>query len=537
MYNESNNVFGVRNMKLRNNLATDVNEKITRREYIAYSSSTAMSRVGSAMNGFFGGLVASTFLGLSPEAFGIYGTIVFILGFWDIANDIIVASFLDFSRKNFGRWGRFKPWLMLTIVPLNLVVILQALPINEYFPEVGDVFKVTYLVVLYLLNDTLTTFYNAALTALNARRTTDNRERGRIAATDSILGSSIGSTGTYIATLLPYILPNMSQAERYFYGYGVVTLLAIPLSVWNIIVTKERITEPLQAERIHIKEMGKVVKEIYKKIVKNKPLMLFMLSEVLGHGFSIGYGCMTYAFIACFSTEMFEITFFKDTFIEFTYSYNDGNYAALLAFASLASFVTTGISLFLAPIVRRWVDDKVLYICTKLGTGVCYILMFLSIYPYEKHTPQEIFVNVVFWYALHGLTTGFYNTIPGLIQLAAYDYGEYKFGERNEVTVSAVKNTLSRILANCTDYFIKLLLIFVGYKEFAETPELMPLQAKKSLLYIFALLPGLFSFTSIIPMFFYKLSGKKHKEIVKALEERRQQSLDEFNEFVSEKAE
>lgn len=504
----------------RNKLATDVNEKLTVREYTAYSASSAMSRIGSAMNGFFGGLVASTFLGLSESAFATYSTIVFILGFWDIANDVIVSSFLDKNRRSFGRWGRFKPWLMLTIVPFNLVVILQAMPLKDFFPGISDTFKVAYLVLLYFLNDALSTFYNAALTSLNARRTTDNIERGYIASIDSILGSAIGSTGTYIAAFLPFVLPNMSDAERYFYGYGVVTLLAIPLSIWNIIETKERITDPPVAEIPKLRD-------VYRTIIKNKPLMIFMVSEILGHGFSIGYGCMTYAFIACFSAEQFEITFFRDTFLEFTYSYNDGNYAALMSFASLASFVTTGISLFLAPIVRKWVDDKILYISMKLGTGICYILMFLSIYPYEEQTPQEIFVNVVFWYALHGLTTGFYNIIPGLIQMAAYDYGEYKFGERNEATVSSVKGTLSRILTNCTTYLTNLLLIFVGYKQFADTPELMPLEAKKSLIYLFALLPGLFSFASIIPMFFYKLSGKEHKKIVKALEEKRQQNLDE----------
>jgi Na+/melibiose symporter-like transporter len=57
----------------------------------------------------------------------------------------------------------------------------------------------------------------------------------------------------------------------------------------------------------------------------------------------------------------------------------------------------------------------------------------------------------------------------------------------------------------------------------------MPIEAKSSLIYLFALTPGLFSFLSIIPMIFYKLSGKKHKEIVKSLEEKRQQSLDKVN--------
>ena len=51
---------------------------------------------------------------------------------------------------------------------------------------------------------------------------------------------------------------------------------------------------------------------------------------------------------------------------------------------------------------------------------------------------------------------------------------------------------------------------------------------------MFAIFPAVFSVFSIIPMFFYKLSGKKHKEITKALEDRRQQSLDEIAKAVGE---
>ena len=508
--------------KIKNTLATDVNEKLTKKEYIAFGASTAISKVSTAMSGFFGGLVASTFLGLSESAFATYSTIIFILGFWDIANDVIVSSFLDKSRKTFGNWGRFKPWLMLMIVPCNLVLILQTLPIKAFFPEATDTFKVIYLVLLYFLNDAFSTFYNAALTALNARRTTNNLERGYIAAIESILGSSVGACGTYIAALLPFILPNVSEAERYFYSYSVVTIAAIPLAIWNIVVTKERIAEPT-------KTATPKLREVYGHIIKNKPLILYMISEILGHGMSVGYGLMTYAFIACFRAETFTLTLFSGTPFEFNYIYNDGNYAALLSFASLASLVTTGISLFLAPIVRKWIDDKYLYIGMKLGTAFCYFAMFFSIYPYEAHTPQQIFLSVVIWYAIHGLTTGFYNTIPGLIQMAVYDYGEYKHGERNEATVSSLKNTLSRILGNCTNYVTNLFLIYVGYKAFAETPELMPTEAKASLMYLFAILPAIFSLLAVIPMIFYKLTGKKHKEITSNLAERRQNILDEIN--------
>jgi hypothetical protein len=47
--------------KLVNNLATDVNEKLTKKEYVAFGASTAISKVSTAMSGFFGGLVAQHF--------------------------------------------------------------------------------------------------------------------------------------------------------------------------------------------------------------------------------------------------------------------------------------------------------------------------------------------------------------------------------------------------------------------------------------------------------------------------------------------
>lgn len=515
--------------KIRNAIAVNVNEKMTLQEYASFASSTAVSRVGSAMNGFFGGLVASTFMGLSESAFATYSTIIFILGFWDIANDVIVASFLDKSRRTFGSWGRFKPWLIMMILPFNFVVIMQTFPLRDFFPQLGDTFKVIYLVLLYFLNDAFSTFYNAAMTALAARRTANNMERGYFAAMESIIGSAIGSTGTYIAALLPFILPNATDAQRYFYSYSTITIIAIPLTLWHIIVTRERIAEPP-------KEETPKLRDFYKDLINNKPLLLYMLSEIIGQGFGVGYSLMTYAFIACFSAESFSLTLFEGTAIEFTYNYNSGNYAALLSVASLASFVTTGISLFLAPIIRKWVDDKLLYIGMRLGTGICYISMFFSIYPFKEHSLDQIFLRVVFWYALHGLTTGFYNTIPGLIQMATYDYAEFKFGERNEATVSSLKSTIGRIISNCTTYFTNIFLVYVGYKEYAETPELMPTEAKSTLIYLFATLPGIFATLSIIPMLFYKLSGKKHKEIVDALEARRQSTLDDLNNTETEVA-
>ncbi len=506
----------------RNAIASDVKEKVTKKEYVSFGSYIMLDRTGAALRAFFGGLVASTFIGLSEKGFMVYSTIIFILGFWDIANDVIVANILDKRRKPMGQWGRFKPWMLIMLVPVQLIYVFQAVPIRQFFPGAGDVSKIIYLVTLSLLSDIVRTFFDSAHTALGARRTTNQTERGYIAGMESIIGSIFGASGTYIAAGLAFLLPHISDAERYFYSLIVVSGITIPFAFWYIISTKERIVE-LKKEEVT------KLRDVYTQFLHNKPLLLIMISDVLGQGMGVGYGLMTYMFIANFAKETITLNIFGWELVNIK-----DNYAALLAFSSLASIVTTGISLVAAPIIRKWIDDKVLYIGTKLLTVLCYAAMLFSLYPFEQYTPNQVFGRFIFWYALHGLTTGFYNILPGMLSMTAYDYNEYKFGERNEATVSALTNTLTRIVGNITSSATNGLLVALKYKQFAETPELMPANTKASLFYLFPLLVASMSLLSVIPMLFFNINGKRHKQMVEELSERRQLALDALNQAEEE---
>lgn len=505
-------------MKIRNSRATDVNEKLDLLEYGAYTVDKVGQNFKSALSGVFGGLVVSTYLGLSETAYLTYTSITFILSFWDIFNDILVGNVIDRRRKSHPRWGRFKPMLLWLLIPMAFLSIAGALPIRDFFPQVGDTFKVVYLVILYLVNDMVGTFYNAAMTALTARQSTDNTERGYLSGIGGIIGSVIGGSGTYIAAIVAAVIPGIPESERYFYGMVFFSIIAIPATFFNIVVTKERIVEPPRQEVPKLRD-------VYKQVLGNKPLVLITIADVLSSGMSIGYAFLIYVFRACFSDVTLQISI-----LGFEIGDKLQGYEAIMAACSLSTLVPTATSLFLAPIIRKWIADKPLFIFTKFWTFFCYTGLLLTTIPIDRFNPTQLFFRITFWYALHGLTTGFYSVVPGMLQLTAYDYGEYKFGQRNEATVSALKSTLSKIVGSVGNYASSWCLVLIGYVQNGTEVANITMDTKQWLIILFAVFPAFSSLLAIVPMLFYKLGGKQQKEMVEVLNERRQKTLNEMNE-------
>ncbi len=504
-------------MKISNAKATNVWEKLTFKEYAGYTTDRVFSNFKSAVSGVLGGFVISTYLGLSNKAYLTYTSIAFVLSFWDIFNDVLVGNIIDRRKKSHPKWGRFKPILLWLLVPVALLSAAGALPIKDFFPGAGDTVKVIYLVILYLVNDLVNTFYNAANTALTARQTTDNTERGYLSGIGGLIGSLIGGSGSYFVAIIAWIIPNVSEPVRYFWSMVVLSVVAIPATAFNILVTKERIVEPPQQEVPRLRD-------VYSQVIKNKPLILISISDVLSAGMGIGYGFLVYVFRACFSDVTLQISIFG-----FQIGDKLQGFEAIMAACSFATVIPTGISLFLAPIIRKWVPDKPLYIFMKFWTFFCYTGMFITTFPITKHDPTSLFLNITFWYALHGLTTGFYSVVPGMLQLTAYDYGEYKFGQRNEATVSALKATLSRIVGSFGSYLSSWCLVLVGYVQNGTEVQNITTDTKQWLVFLFAVFPAVSSIFAIIPMLFYKINGKTQKEMTEALNERRQKTLDEMN--------
>ena len=75
----------------------------------------------------------------------------FVVGIWDIINDLFLAAIVDKTRT---RWGKFKPWLIVYAIPgVILSLIYWAMPITLGSKAMYDVGKLTIYLVLSLVQN------------------------------------------------------------------------------------------------------------------------------------------------------------------------------------------------------------------------------------------------------------------------------------------------------------------------------------------------------------------------------------------------
>lgn len=481
-----------------NNVISSIDQQkfLTKKEYIA----TATNSVGTAFrNSFpanFGSLITAKFLGFTPSNYVLLASILLALSVWDIINDIMAGNIID---KRTTRWGKFKPYIYITAIPCMVIPILQWLPLNDFNVDISQGFKMGYVIVLYLLNDLAQTFNNAAALGLASRMTPNNLERGRLQAINSIISSPLGLSATVVLIIIPWIFPNMPEPTSYFLGMSVLTIIGMPLCVYLTFVTKERIIVAKDNEVPKIKE-------IYLDVIKNRPLMSIMLSDLLAVGtLLIGF---TYIFVARDILSGITFNIMGKTYITST--------ASIILIVSLICTPPTFVSLFFAPVVRRHINDRTIMIATRFFTGCCFLLTFILTLPNWGLTEKQIFYRIVIIYAIHGFTTGFYAIIPNLMTMDCLDYGEWKTGRRTEATVYAFKNLFSRITSEIVKWAGALLLVAINYS--TESSEILITDATKyGLIRMFALIPAIFAFICIIPYLFYNYIGefkvKIHKDL------------------------
>ncbi|OAM87479.1 MFS transporter [Termitidicoccus mucosus] len=212
---------------------SDASQKIPLREKLGYSLGDV------AANFFFQSMILyqtafyTDTVGLSAVA---VGTMFLVLRLVDAVVDPIIGALADRTRT---RWGKFRPWILVTAVPFGLVFWLVYLS-----PDFGMGGKLVYAYVTYALMMMLYSANNTPYSALMGVMTPDASERANIARY-RFVAALVGQFLIQALTLpLVVKLGAGNSARGWAVTMGIFGAVIIVMYLVTFATTRERVQPP-----------------------------------------------------------------------------------------------------------------------------------------------------------------------------------------------------------------------------------------------------------------------------------------------------
>lgn len=425
----------------------------------------------------------------------------FVVGIWDIINDLFLAAIVDKTRT---RWGKFKPWLIVYAIPgVILSLIYWAMPITLGSKAMYDVGKLTIYLVLSLVQNLVGSLSGIARTGMLATITPNIIDRTRLITEANLLSGFVEKGPEIIMGLLIDLVNHgklkIKMSSLYVSAGMLCSIVSGLFALYFAFVAKERVNQTVDKPSI---------RDSFRSVVTNKPLLLITLSEFLG-AFSIGSG-VNYYYI------------------------NVLGLATMSTIVGIPGAIVSPISYSYVPWARSKFSTKTLWIFGShindfLMVGVFLIGSVNKNYKKLGAMIPAFMLRETIWMFFWGIRS----VIPEEMRNESIDYGEWKNGYRNEGLTGVAKD-LPRKLINTFGATIKTIILDkVGYVEgagFGGQTE----KTEYSLFWMCTILPVITSIISILPKLFYDLSGEKKERMYLELYERRMENAKQVEEMNAE---
>jgi sugar (glycoside-pentoside-hexuronide) transporter len=408
-----------------------------------------------------------------------------IIAFILLAGKVASAVFDPFvgnmiEKREKGKIGKLKPFIYMSIIPLIVLTILIFIPINFK----NSTLMYIYIFVTYTIWCMAMTLGDVPSQGIGAVLTPDPEERTNMLTIANTL-KSIGKASPFVFVLIIcLIVPGgagfeglISKAE-YIIGAIFIALVGAGLFALTGLSTKERV--PYKSEHMSFKDMFTALKN-------NKPLLLVMLSYILGFAREAAMAIQLQAANAILG---------------------GANKILLLG---ITAAIGTMLSMTLTPLLIKKFDEKKVFLGMSIYGFFISIATFLVGY-------QTLWLMLIFLFLL-GFQFGAVNIMPMIMVADSVDYYEWKTGKRTEGVAYAVLSFSIKIaLAMGAAVAIALIGVF-GY---SATETVFTESVKKGVYFTYTVVPGITSLLAAIPIFFYDLRGDKKKQITRELAERRE---------------
>ena len=433
---------------------------------------------------------------------------------FDAFNDPIMGSVVDRTRT---KWGKCRPYLRWMAIPIGVCTICCFLP----FFSAKSASTFIIISAIYVIWSVVYTIADVPYWGLSTCLTNDTTVRGNILTVARLactVGAGLVTVGVPIITdaltrkykyaegaegiaaimndyafateaeCEPYIGQVMKNCIEqnantlkitYFVCAVVFVILAMPMFFYGFKNTKERFTAETEAP-----SFGHNIKLLF----KNRELLLIVVSGILG-GARMVYSYTGGLYFAKYVLQ------------------NEGLYGIITLLVIPGGLVAS----VLVPWLTKKFTKKYTYIFVHLFGGVVMTIMYFVGYD----APWKIIVAAV-GLVLLGIPQGVNNIMTYAMIGDTVDYLEWKTGERGEGICFAMQTLINKI-GMAVGAFIGVMSVSIAKIDTA-TGEVGNPQALWNVL----ILSGVISmFACAVPMFFYTLTEKKQRMMVKEIEERK----------------
>ena len=434
--------------------------------------------------------------GLSPTHSSIIMLVVGLIAAF-IFNPIIGAL----ADRTHTKWGKFRPWILFTAIPLGIVALLAFTT-----PDFTYKGKVVYAVVTYTLLLLLYAGNNLPYSALSGVITGDMGERNSLSSYRFV---AVMFAQFFVQVFMLGIIKSAGNGDKAVGIEIVMTWLAIIGTVMLIITfltTRERIVPK--------PEQKSSIKEDLDDLVKNKPwLIMLILTTLIFITLAMKGSAYVYYFENYVNKE--QLANFIQPILDFLSSIGLNQFGEDPISAGFGLFNAGGIILMIVGITvsKRFAD--------KYGKrDVFGVFLFIStifiiaFYFFPPTSISLIFMSQI----LHGFFYGI--TIPILWAMIA-DVADYSDWKNNRRATAIIFSAMMVGLKAGLSIGGALTSWFLGVFHYMPNSLVQPDKAINGIKLLVSIFPAIPFIIGVGMLFFYEINKKMEVKIETELKERR----------------
>ena len=208
----------------------NTNQKVSFGEKLGYG----LAEMPGAANSVLAAFLTMFYTDSIGMAAGAVGTMFLISRIFDGITDLIAGTIVDRTRT---KWGKARPWLLWTCVPVSLALILIFWVSQNASPTV----QLVYAFVTYnLFSSIMYTMVGVAKAALMPLMTQAIMSRAGLASFSLLIG--LGGTILGCSVTFPFVFALGGDVRAWrlvFIFYGIITTVSL---IASFLLTKERVT-------------------------------------------------------------------------------------------------------------------------------------------------------------------------------------------------------------------------------------------------------------------------------------------------------